>query len=317
MKLTNYIAAGVFLLLGASCKQELPPNPFAENQPSDSTIDNSLPPLDPNSFAGIHYNVFRPTCANSGCHDGTFEPDFRTIESAYNTLVYHPVIKNNSAGDFTYRVVPGQPEKSVLIERLTNDIDGFSGIMPLEVDPGSDWPAKKDTYIQNIRTWISNGAKDMFGNTPVMGNREPKMLGVVAFADGSNTPVSRNPGNGALRVPTGTQQLEIWFALSDDSTAPAQLAYNKIAFSLSRDDFNGAAQQSLSVTASPITEDGYFGDPVSYYHHYTLAQPGSFGSSGTLVFFRVWVKDPQHAPTEIPEQGSFDYIKAYFSIELI
>jgi hypothetical protein len=28
------------------------------------------------------------TCANSGCHDGTFEPDFRTLEGSYNTLLF-------------------------------------------------------------------------------------------------------------------------------------------------------------------------------------------------------------------------------------
>ncbi|MBK7268515.1 MAG: hypothetical protein IPI07_03030, partial [Flavobacteriales bacterium] len=32
----------------------------------------------------------------SGCHDGTFEPEFRTIASAYNSLVYHPVIANDA-----------------------------------------------------------------------------------------------------------------------------------------------------------------------------------------------------------------------------
>ena len=38
-----------------------------------------------------------PTCANSGCHDGTFEPDFRTVGSSWNTLVNHPVIANDAA----------------------------------------------------------------------------------------------------------------------------------------------------------------------------------------------------------------------------
>jgi len=41
---------------------------------------------------------------------------------------------------------------------LTFDIDGNSGIMPLAVDPDSDWESQKETYIQNIRDWIQAGA---------------------------------------------------------------------------------------------------------------------------------------------------------------
>lgn len=316
MRTRLFYILGLAILIG-SCTKELPPNPF-DDPAHQAPVDTGLAvALDPNSFAGIHYQVFKPTCANSGCHDGTFEPDFRTIEGAYNTLVYQPVIKNNANGDFTYRVDPGQADRSVLIERLVNDIDGFSGIMPLSVDPDSDWPDKKEEYIQNIRNWIDAGARDMFGNAPTKGNQEPKMLGVVGFVDGSSTPVDRNPGNGALRVPVGTQTLDLWVAVSDDSTAPTQLTYNKIKFSLIRDDFSNSTEGNLSVSGSPLNEEGYFGDPVNYHHHYTLSQPNQFGGVGTLVFFRVYVQDPQHAPTEIPESGSFDYIKAYFSIELI
>lgn len=311
---------GLLILAGIgciSCTKELPPNPF--DNPDIQAPNDSGPvvALNPNSFAGIHYNVFRPTCANSGCHDGTFEPDFRTIEGAYNTLVYQPVIKNNAAGDFTFRVDPGNVATSVLVERLVNDIDGFSGIMPLSIDPGSDWTEKKDAYIQNIRNWIVDGAKDMFGNSPVRGNQEPRMLGVVAYADGSSAPLVRNPGNGAIRVSANTQNLTIWIALTDDSTATTQLTYNKIKFSLIRDDFSSASEGNLSISSSPQVEEGYFGDPVNYHHHYTLQQPNQYGGVGTTVFFRVYVQDPQHAPTEIPELGSFDYIKAYFAIELI
>src|ERR1035437_6295213 len=68
----------------------------------------------------VHSKVLSVSCALPACHDGSFEPDFRTIESAFNTLVYHPVIKNNSPQSFKYRVVPHQPANSVLYERITN-----------------------------------------------------------------------------------------------------------------------------------------------------------------------------------------------------
>jgi len=97
-------------------------------------------------------------------HDGTFEPDFRTIESSYNTLVGAAIIKNDPQNSFEYRVVKGNASASQLIARVTYDIDGNSGVMPLAVDPDSDWEANKETYIQNIEDWIAAGAKDVFGN---------------------------------------------------------------------------------------------------------------------------------------------------------
>lgn len=51
-----------------------------------------------NTIQGLHAGLFKPTCANSGCHDGNFEPDFRTVESSYYSLVQQPVIKRTSLG---------------------------------------------------------------------------------------------------------------------------------------------------------------------------------------------------------------------------
>jgi hypothetical protein len=97
-----------FLLLIAACDTtgELPPNPF-DPYKTDSIAGPDPVDVDPNSIVGLHYNIFVPTCANSGCHDGTFEPDFRSIESSYNTMVNHPIIKNDPQGTYEVRVMPG------------------------------------------------------------------------------------------------------------------------------------------------------------------------------------------------------------------
>ena len=90
-------------------------------QSSDTNYFNN-----PSSFASLQNNIFQPYCNNSGCHDGTFEPDFRTIESSYSTLVYQPIIKNNSTETYQYRVKPGESDKSVLYARLLADASGIS-----------------------------------------------------------------------------------------------------------------------------------------------------------------------------------------------
>lgn len=147
----------VVLALVFGCKKEEFVNPYdqIDNSGSDST---EVVLLDLNTLPGLHQQVFRPTCANSGCHDGTFEPDFRTIESTYNTLVNHPIIKNDPQGTYSYRVVPGDVANSVLVARLTYDIDGNSGVMPLATEPDSDWLTKKADYIEHVKSWIMAGA---------------------------------------------------------------------------------------------------------------------------------------------------------------
>lgn len=289
-----------------------PPNPF-DPYKNDSTITKDPVEVDPNSIVGLQYNIFTPTCANSGCHDGTFEPDFRSIESSYNTLVNHPIIKNNPNGDYLLRVKPGDADNSILWVRLQEDIDGQSGIMPLVLEPDSDWEDKKEEYFSNIKKWINDGAKDMFGNPPLNGNLQPAMRGVAAYANGSL--LSRKSGDGYVNVPAGTQTIEIWVALYDDNTDPDKLEHNKVKFSTKLNDFdNNVLEKSLSIE-SPIMEDGYFGDPVAYYHKVSLDV--SAYPADSRVFMRVYVKDPSLPQiTEIPGSGSQNYIKEYFSFQI-
>ena len=143
----------VFIILCYSCKEELNPFEFDNNINSNN---DTIYFDDPSSFSALHNNIFSTTCANSGCHDGTFEPDFRTIESSYNSLVYQPPIKNDANNSFDYRVKPGDAIQSVLYHRLIVDIDGISGIMPLEYE--DDWGNNKDVYDYEDMTMGFNSA---------------------------------------------------------------------------------------------------------------------------------------------------------------
>lgn len=158
-----FFAALCLTALLFACSKNEHVNPFDPFKPKDDVVvdDDSL---SLESLAGLHQRVFRPTCANSGCHDGNFEPDFRTIESTYNTLVMQPVIKNDPQNSYTHRVVPGDPDASQLIARLTFDIDGNSGVMPLVIEPDSDWVEERENYIAHIRAWIAKGAPDALDN---------------------------------------------------------------------------------------------------------------------------------------------------------
>jgi hypothetical protein len=274
----------------------------------------SLYKPDPQSFEGLHAYIFKPTCANSGCHDGTFEPDFRTISSTYNTLVYQPIVKNDPSNSYQYRVKPGSIAQSVLYNRLTQDIDGQSGIMPLVTEPSSDWNAKKEIHIANIKQWIENGAKDIFGNSPSIANKVPQMQGVIGKTD---TWVDRNDsGQGALRVKETATNLEVYFSFQDDKTPSNQLTNAKIKFSKNPNDFLNSIPQDLKVLTNPLIYDGYYGGQVEYYHYVTI-NPKDYAKLGETIYFRVYVTDGSGVETEIPTNEGVYYIKNYFAFNII
>ncbi|MFK7969334.1 MAG: hypothetical protein AB8F95_03155 [Bacteroidia bacterium] len=304
-------AIGLLWLLAACEEPKAPDNPF-DNLPRDTTVVNPIPDLDPISITALHQDIFSPTCANSGCHDGTFEPDFRTVESSYNTLLFHPIIKNNPAGNYTYRVVPGDADASVLWNRLNEDIDGQSGIMPLALEPDSDWEEKKDQYRQRIRSWINGGAKDIFGNAASGTDLQPTALGLEAFVPGNTNAIPRESNKGAIVVPGSTPSIDIWVSLDDDNVNAIDLGQPELLVSESLNDFSNARVLSLSVV-SPRSGNSYLGRQVDYVHKAIFDLSGI--PPNTQFYVRVKVTDPgQPERTELPGNGANSYIKRYFSV---
>ena len=288
-------------------------NPYDEIE-NPVEVNTDTVDLVATSIEGLHANVFKKTCANSGCHDGTFEPDFRTIESTYNNLVYHPIIKNDLQGTYEYRVMPNNANASLLIARLTFDIDNNSGVMPLAIEPDSDWLEKKDSYIQNIKDWINDGAKDVFGNNPNLANSLPQMQGAAGKAGAW---LSRDDGGqGAIEVAQSITNLELYIALNDEDTSPQNLTNNKIRFAKTLDGFMGVEEKTLEKLNSSIERVGFNGKTVQYYHKITI-NPKEMASKGETVFFRVYTKDDTNPITEIPSDGGANYIKKYFSFIIV
>ncbi len=312
MKKSLYII--ILVLVFHACKKDGEINPYDNpnlDPPEDTTV-NYFP--DPTTIQALHNNIFIPTCANSGCHDGAFEPDFRTIESSYNTLVYQPVIKNDNTNSYEFRVDPSNSDKSILYKRLIEDIDGISGIMPLsaEYNPEHYWYDHKEEYIQNIKDWIDNGAKDIFGNSPLQPNRIPEMRGAIAFVTGQNTPLSRELPRGTIYVPLSASSIDLWFSVQDDILSPDQLSYNKIKLSTNLFDFENKPEFSLEVITPPKNETGYYGSTTDdFYHKYTLDM--SAYNSGDIVFIKIFVKDDVNPVTEIPSNGSDYNIVKHFT----
>ena len=304
----------LFVVLFSNCKKDETINPYDDPNLDPPTEDSVNYFTDPTAFSALHNNIFSPTCANSGCHDGTFEPDFRTVESAYNTLIYHPIIKNNAANTYQYRVIPGDADMSILYQRLIIDIDSISGIMPLSAE--NSWNDNKEQYIQNIKDWINGGAKDIFGNSPIQANLLPQMKGMLAFITGQSTILPRDGFRGSIFVPSTANSLDVWFSVTDDQLVANQLTYNKIKYSNSLFNFEQKPEYSLEVKSTPIMENGYYGSQmVEYYHKYVLDV--SNYNQGDIVFIKIYVQDNVNSVTEIPTNGSEYQIVKYFTLEFI
>lgn len=312
-------AVGSLVLLNSCGKEEVvdriepdpPTNPYSG---IDYGSNPTLIPVDSTSFLGIHQNIISRKCAQPACHDGSFEPDYRTVQSSYNTLVFANTISNNSAGDFTYRVVPGDTTYSWLHERITTD-DPVLGKMPL-YDTLYPWE------VDNIEKWILDGAEDVYGASPIFPDYQPTFFGVIAYdgdTTGTRLDTMRASEVAPMQLPANTS-VQLWFGLYDtdqDGTfIPGySLAYNKIKFSDDLYDFAGATEYQMEIenALTPFMGPLPFGGGVGpYYHHYTINTADYV--PGRTYYMRVMVKDVDHTEiTELPENGSQVYLMTYFS----
>lgn len=271
-------------------------------------------PVDPNTIQGLHKNIFKPTCANSGCHDGNFEPDFRSIESSYNSLVGRNVTNLDPANpQYKRRVEPGDPGSSMLLHRILNFIPGTQGKMPLSTDPGSDWPSKKDEYIQNIQKWISDGANDQAGNSPSATDFIPQAAGMLVFADGSGTPLTRTGYNPVI-LPAGTMNVRIMVAYTDDKTPVQQFGNTNINFSLNPRSYDSTVSAMVKESQS-FSGTGIMGTAVVYWHSITLPV-SELGTTGDVVWVRTETSDNVNGNIYIPSSLSSFNTKKYFAIKL-
>lgn len=292
-----------------ACQKDGGGNPFDGSDVNQDTVRLEIIDPEPASIAGIYQNVFRPTCANVGCHDGTFEPDFRTMESAYNTLVFQDPIKND--GNYSYRVDPGNPMGSVLMARLE---DRLTPAMPIQLEPDSDWPEKGDEYIANIREWISQGAPDITGAIRKKNYPAPILLGAAAKAE--QNWLTRLGGTGPLLVSDSLNSLAFYFSFRHELIDPRQFTFNRIAFSSSPSEFDSLALElPLEILGQSERYRGFYGDEVEYTHRVVIDSLNFFNNEVNQWYFRVYVQDDRNPVTEIPTDNGIFYIKSYMSFQ--
>ncbi len=106
------------------------------------------PPASPGPFAAVEREILVPKCAGEGCHSGPEPAGGLDLSAgrAYESLVGIPSVRRPERK----RVVPGAPERSYLMERLTPG--GDTPKMPPGAAPLSAGE------VARIRNWIAGGA---------------------------------------------------------------------------------------------------------------------------------------------------------------
>ncbi|MBI1267416.1 MAG: hypothetical protein GC193_08310 [Cryomorphaceae bacterium] len=299
-----------------SCKKKTVDNPYeVETVIVDNPVADELPY---GNFAWLHAKVFKPTCANSGCHDGTFEPHFATISSSYNSLVNHAVISNDAQFSYTYRVVPGALSSSLLYTRMTENIPNTTGIMPAVVDAGSDWPAMGTVYKNVIKAWIENGAIDMYGNAPgaAGGDFPPQVEGFAVFPQGNTTEpyLREEDGIGITPVLVDNGLVDVWVRVSDDNTTATSLTVNELRFATEISGIDAEFPVNFSTSAT-IQATDFSNGAATFYHKATIDL--SSYAAGTSLFLRTYFSDGvQTATTVIPNENSNPIITSIFVLKI-
>ena len=301
-KLISFIFISLFIFQFSCKKDDVPVNPYDGITHNNSNPTSAEP--DPNSIAGLHKNIFFPRCANPGCHDGTFEPDYRTIESTYSTLIYQPVNKVtlDSLKFFSYRVIPHDVANSFIIERLTTTTPDY---MP------SNGERLTQSEIDHVKNWINNGCPDINGNLPAKPDLQPNIVGYVALdASFNRLDTARVGGLGynPFYAPVGITMTIAFVALdtADGTSAvdPSNFTIKQISFSTDKNDF---------TTGTTIIASSY----LATYTAWLVNVPTGNWAMGTTVYFRISVNDGHHTSNStFPRDESLDYYKTLYAFKV-
>ncbi len=300
---------------------ELPFNPYDTLTYPQTQVPNIV--IDSASFMGLHQNIFSQRCAQPACHDGTFEPDFRSVQSAYSSLVYQPINKNYPSNPLSYRVTPFDTAQSMLWKRVTIHNPPNFEIMP---SSGNRIPQAE---IDNIRDWIMGGARDIFGNVPSLSSLQPTSFGLVAFSTLQGNARIDSARNGVFYQPFMVNQqdtVDLWFGYFDqtitgDTVLGDVLTHNKIRFS--NNSYNFTASPDYNLTKYNLLTANYlrvaFSQDIAfqlpYTHHIRVIPADMNWRQGDVIYIRTYVRDADHnQPTELPNDGSQAAIKSYFSL---
>jgi hypothetical protein len=311
MKYLSQILFFSVLILGCSKEDVLPENPYDSVDYGNDNVTQDT--LDINGITSIHKDILQPKCSTPGCHDGSFEPDFRTVMSSYATLVYHPILKNSIDSLYKYRVVPYDTNSSVLQKRL--NLQTFANTNDRMPQDNIGFGLPQDD-LDRISAWIENGAKDFQGNVAVLPNTEP-LLQYFWMIDGTGYPVVPQPyvvfsnisnridqtGHLPIVLDTGLT-CYIIPSISDDSTSLGDMTKVTLEMSYIKDDFSSPFK-TLPASFTSGTYESWN----------NLFEIDNTYLTDTIIYMRYVMNDGDHVTdASFPRSDSPEWYKTFWSI---
>jgi hypothetical protein len=244
------------LLLMMGCDQvQVGGTPGAVDDDDPLTLTD---PAEKGSLDYLHRTVVVKSCAGQPglCHAGQFDPNLSTPALFYANLVERPGLEHAKQ----FRVAPGDPDNSLIIDKLRNR--NVATQMPLGAKP------LPEEDIALFEDWIRGGALRRpdaqppapFNNPPL-----PPVMGIWSAAG------ARLDGAGPAPVAVG-DSIDLRHTVKDFETPDAQIAY--AGFFVSTGDGSsvmlsaeqGGGGRAVYDGAGPSTADGQF----DYVFHWTV-----------------------------------------------
>lgn len=165
------------------------------------------------SFDDLHRTIIAPRCSGQPglCHNGQFEPNLSSPSLAYSYLVNRPSIEKPTL----WRVSPGEPDDSVLIDKLRGR--DVATRMPLGADP------LVEDDIAAIEAWIEDGALRRPGDDPAPVLNEPPRRPEIGIYLGT----TRLDGGASTSVSVG-QTITVRHSVQDFETTDASIPFGVI-----------------------------------------------------------------------------------------
>lgn len=175
--------------------------------------------IDPASLDALHRNILVRSCAAQPglCHHGQFEPNLSTPALTYENLVRRPGTEHPDQ----LRVAPGDPGKSLLIDKLRNR-DVLS-VMPLGAKP------LPEEEIAAIEAWIEAGALRRPGAEPAPALNNPPAEPEVAVFDEHGSRLDKGMG---VVVTPGTK-IVLRHSAEDFETPDEYISYSAFYLEIS------------------------------------------------------------------------------------
>ncbi|HVZ87916.1 MAG TPA: hypothetical protein VHG72_13160 [Polyangia bacterium] len=136
-----------------------------------SALDRSNNPPPAHSFTAVYTQIIRPTCSNDFCHYNGVGIRYSALDMSSQVYAYWGLVGQPCSGpscsEMGTRVIPGQPQNSILYLKVSETMPPCGSQMPADpvaltasgtsVFSGNALP---DDQQQLIYDWIEEGAQN-------------------------------------------------------------------------------------------------------------------------------------------------------------